>query len=116
MVAEIVQATRREKLEFHFCGPLHLLVVYDQGMRRDGDTFVEGLPRSKLRNMTRKLAFVPAGIWLAVRLVPAPLMAEFRERAAGREGRPRSAVAAAVIVTFWLAAAAGLAWLCFKAI
>jgi AraC family transcriptional regulator len=61
MVAEIVQATRREKLELHFCGPLHLLAVYDQGMRRDGDTFVEGLPRSKLRDVTRKLTFVPAG-------------------------------------------------------
>ena len=61
MVAEIVQATRREKLELRFCGPLHLLAVYDQGMRRDGDTFVEGLPRSKLRDVTRKLTFVPAG-------------------------------------------------------
>jgi AraC family transcriptional regulator len=61
VVAEIVQATRLERLEFHFCGPLHLLAVYDQGLRRDGDTFVEGLPRSKLRNLTRKLTFVPAG-------------------------------------------------------
>ena len=61
MVAEIVQATRRERLEFRFCGPLHLLAVYDQGVRRDGDTFVEGLPRSKLRDVTRKLTFVPAG-------------------------------------------------------
>lgn len=61
MAAEVVRTTRRERLEFHFCGPLHLLAVYDQGMRRDGDTFVEGLPRSRLRDVTRKLTFVPAG-------------------------------------------------------
>jgi AraC family transcriptional regulator len=61
MAAEIVQATRREKMEFRFRGPLHLLVVCDQGMRSDGDTFVEGLPRSKLRDVKRKLTFVPAG-------------------------------------------------------
>src|SRR5258708_39582899 len=61
MAAEIVQATRREKQEFRFRAPLHLLAVCDQGIRSDGDTFVEGLPRSRLRDMTRKLTFVPAG-------------------------------------------------------
>src|SRR5712671_2885231 len=61
MAAEIVQATRREKIEFRFRAPLHLLAVCDQGMRNDGDTFVEGLPRSKLRDASRKLTFVPAG-------------------------------------------------------
>jgi AraC family transcriptional regulator len=30
-------------------------------MRSDGDTFVEGLPRSRLRDVSRKLTFVPAG-------------------------------------------------------
>jgi AraC family transcriptional regulator len=30
-------------------------------MRSDGDTFVEGLPRSKLQDASRKLTFVPAG-------------------------------------------------------
>ena len=61
MAAEIVQAMRREKLEFRFRGPLHLLAVCDQGLRSDGDTFVDGLPRSTLRDVTRKLTFVPAG-------------------------------------------------------
>jgi AraC family transcriptional regulator len=61
MAAEIVQATRREKMELRYRGPLHLLAVCDQGMRSDGDTFVEGLPRSRLRDVTRKLTFVPAG-------------------------------------------------------
>jgi AraC family transcriptional regulator len=61
MAAEIVQATSRERIEFRFRAPLHLLAVCDQGMRNDGDTFVEGLPRSRLRDVSRKLTFVPAG-------------------------------------------------------
>lgn len=35
--------------------------MYEKGERRDGETFVEGLPRSALRNLNRKLTFVPAG-------------------------------------------------------
>src|SRR5260221_9278533 len=61
LAAEIVQARRRQRMEFRFCAPLHLLALYDQGMRSDGDTFVEGLPRSRLRDARRKLIFVPAG-------------------------------------------------------
>jgi AraC family transcriptional regulator len=61
MAAEIVQATRPEKIEFRFRAPLHLLAVYEQGIRSDGETFVDGLPRSKLRDVKRKLTFVPAG-------------------------------------------------------
>jgi AraC family transcriptional regulator len=48
-------------LEFRFRGTKHLLVLCEQGVRSDGDTFVEGLPRSTLRDVTRKLTFVPAG-------------------------------------------------------
>jgi len=36
-------------------------MAYERGEHRDGETFVEGLPRSTLRNFTRKLTFVPAG-------------------------------------------------------
>jgi len=61
MTAEIVQATRRERMEFRFRGARHLLALCEQGVRSNGDTFVEGLPRSTLRDVTRKLTFVPAG-------------------------------------------------------
>ena len=54
---------------------------------------------------------VPLGILLAVRLVPAPLMATFREQAIRREGRPKSYWAMAAIVAIWLAAAVWLLWL-----
>jgi AraC family transcriptional regulator len=61
MAAEIVQATTHESIEYRFCAPRHLLVLYEQGVRCDGETFVEGLPRSTLRDFQRKLTFVPAG-------------------------------------------------------
>ena len=61
MKAEIVQATRREEIEYRFRAPFHLLAVCEQGVRDDGDTFVEGLPRSSLRDLKKKLTFVPAG-------------------------------------------------------
>jgi AraC family transcriptional regulator len=61
MAAEVVQATRYDKVEFRFRAPFHLLVAYEQGVRHDGETLVEGLPRSTLRDVKRKLTFVPAG-------------------------------------------------------
>src|SRR5882672_10182885 len=61
MAAEIVQATQRQRMEFRFRGTRHLLALCEQGVRSQGDTFVEGLPRSTLRDVTRKLTFVPAG-------------------------------------------------------
>ena len=60
-VAELVQATGHDKVEYRFRGPMHLLVAYEQGERRDGETFVEGLPRSTRRDLARRLTFVPAG-------------------------------------------------------
>jgi AraC family transcriptional regulator len=61
MAAEIVQVTRRERTEFRFQAPRHLLIVHEQGARHDGETMVEGLPRSSLRDVKHKLTFVPAG-------------------------------------------------------
>jgi uncharacterized membrane protein YkvA (DUF1232 family) len=56
------------------------------------------------------LLIVPAGIWLAVRQVPPALMIEFRSQAAAR-ARPRSRVAAMLIVALWLVAAGLIFWL-----
>jgi AraC family transcriptional regulator len=61
MRAEIVRATRRERIEYRFQAPLHLLVVYEQCARHDGESFVDGLPRSSLHDLKKKLTFVPAG-------------------------------------------------------
>lgn len=61
MVAESVRCTSQSILQHHYRAPMHMLVMYVRGERREGETFVEGLPRSALRNLERKLTFVPAG-------------------------------------------------------
>ena len=53
-----------------------------------------------------ELILLPFAIMLAVRLIPAALMAEFRERAAAIAIRPRSTWPPPIIVTIWIAAAA----------
>lgn len=61
IAAEIVEAGSYERFAFRFRAPVHMLVVYEQGARRNGETFVEGSSRSTLRDFARKLTFVPAG-------------------------------------------------------
>ncbi len=61
MAAEIVQATTRQKTEYRLCAPVHMLAFYEEGVRSDGETLVEGAPRSNLRDVRKKLTFVPAG-------------------------------------------------------
>jgi uncharacterized membrane protein YkvA (DUF1232 family) len=50
------------------------------------------------------LVLVPLGIALAIRLIPAPILAESRERAndAFTSGKPVSRIAAIVIVCVWV--------------
>lgn len=52
------------------------------------------------------LIIVPLGILLVVRLIPAELMAEFRQSAAAMSDRPVSRAAAAVFIVIWVLAAA----------
>lgn len=54
------------------------------------------------------LILVPLGILLALRMIPPPVMAEYRQRAAEthREGRPTNWLAAGVIIAIWIALAA----------
>lgn len=61
MTAEVVQATKHDKIETRFCAPVHLLAACERGTRDGGHTFVEGLPRSTLRDFRQKLTLVPAG-------------------------------------------------------
>jgi AraC family transcriptional regulator len=48
-------------IEFRFQGNTHLLILYDEGVRKNGETSIDGLPSSRLRDFARKLTFVPAG-------------------------------------------------------
>ena len=61
MTAEIVQMTRRQRVDVCYRGGAHLLIVVEQGVRSTGETSVEGLPPSTLRDLRRKMTFVPAG-------------------------------------------------------
>lgn len=61
MTAELVKAMTHDRIECRFNAPVHLLVVYERGLRRAGETFVQGAPRSSLRDFAGKLTFVPAG-------------------------------------------------------
>lgn len=60
-----------------------------------------------------ELILLPIGIWLVLKLVPGDVMAECREQATrwldDGQARPRSYIAAALIVLIWLAAL-WLAW------
>jgi uncharacterized membrane protein YkvA (DUF1232 family) len=57
------------------------------------------------------LLIVPLGIALAVRLIPAAVMAEHRAAAEAAMARPASRAAAAAIVLVWLSAMAVCGWL-----
>ncbi len=59
--ADAVKVTRRETFEYGFQARRHLLVVYERAERHDGETLIEGLPNSTLREFNCKLSFVPAG-------------------------------------------------------
>jgi len=56
------------------------------------------------------LLLVPVGIWLAVRMIPPELLAEFRA-AAGARDRPRSLAGAIFIGVLWVSLGGLLAWL-----
>jgi AraC family transcriptional regulator len=58
---EIVQANRRERIEGRLRAPVHMLAVYECGLRREGGIYVGGLAQSTLRDCRRKMVFVPAG-------------------------------------------------------
>ena len=57
------------------------------------------------------LVLLPLGIALVLRMIPAPVMAAARARAALHDARPRNWVAAALIVLLWI----GLALLAARA-
>ncbi len=51
------------------------------------------------------LILVPLGIAVVIKLVPASVMAECRERARAPHGKPTSRAAAVLVITIWLVAA-----------
>jgi AraC family transcriptional regulator len=59
--SETVYVPVGSKIEFRFQGPSHLLVLHNEGARKNGETWIDGLQPSRLRSLAHKLTFVPAG-------------------------------------------------------
>jgi uncharacterized membrane protein YkvA (DUF1232 family) len=57
-----------------------------------------------------EVILLPLAIMLAVRLVPAEVLAEHRATAAAANGRPISRFAAVFVVTVWVLVAAAIIW------
>jgi AraC family transcriptional regulator len=58
---EQVEVIRHESFDYEFKGIRHLLIATERAERDDGETILDGLPRSTCREWNRKLTFVPAG-------------------------------------------------------
>jgi AraC family transcriptional regulator len=59
ILIENIYVPAQRKIECRFRAPAHLLVMYDDGIRRDGETSIDDLAPSNLRNIANKLTFVP---------------------------------------------------------
>jgi len=61
VLAESVVMPSGEPFERRYCGPHHLLVAHERLTRRRGCTILEGLPVSRIENLSQTLTFVPSG-------------------------------------------------------
>lgn len=57
------------------------------------------------------LVIVPVGIMLAIKLIPAPLLEEFRAAATQQIALPASKTGLFIILLIWVLSAVGLLWL-----
>jgi AraC family transcriptional regulator len=60
-IAETIYAPAGSTFEVRYRGSAHLLVLYEEGVRRQGETSIDGFARSNLRGFSKKMTFVPAG-------------------------------------------------------
>jgi AraC family transcriptional regulator len=59
--AEQLEIIRHESFDYEFKGSRHLLIATERAERHDGETLVDGLPRSNRREWNRRMTFIPAG-------------------------------------------------------
>src|SRR5215467_2766812 len=59
--AKTVQVISLEPFEYRFKQQCHLLIGIEQGVRYEGETLLEGLPKSTIRRYSNTLILVPAG-------------------------------------------------------
>jgi AraC family transcriptional regulator len=58
---DTVEIVRREQYAYRHKASCHLLVMAERAERDDGETVVDGLPKSTLRNFSGRLSFIPGG-------------------------------------------------------
>jgi AraC family transcriptional regulator len=58
---DIVTARQQGPFDYSFKSRQHLLIAAENAERDDGETLVEGLPKSTLHSFSGRLTFVPAG-------------------------------------------------------
>ena len=58
---DAVEVVRREPFHVAFRSARHLLIMCERAEREDGETVVEGLPKSTLHKYSRTMSLVPAG-------------------------------------------------------
>lgn len=63
--AEVVEMVRREPYECQHQSSCHLLVMTERAERDDGESLIDGLPRSTRRDYSGRLSFVPRGLRFA---------------------------------------------------
>jgi len=56
MAVEVIEVAPSKKIEYRFCALCHLMIAYEQGSRSYGQTVIEGLPPSSVRELKKKLA------------------------------------------------------------
>ena len=61
LAVESVRTVKSCRMEVRFRAPVHLLILFEEGVRKEGCTSIEGGPRSHLRNYKNRLVFVPSG-------------------------------------------------------
>ncbi len=58
---DVACVLQQKPFDYAFRSRDHLLIASEYSERDDGETLVEGLPKSTLHNLTGRLTFVPAG-------------------------------------------------------
>lgn len=68
-----VELLRCEPYECVASSVWHVLVMEERGERDDGETWIDGLPKSTLRNLSGRMSFIPRGhrlhVWAKPRVV-----------------------------------------------
>src|SRR5262245_14720940 len=59
--AELVQLKSGKRVEIRYWGTSHVIFAYEHCVRRKGETFIDGISQSTLRDLARRITFLPAG-------------------------------------------------------